>query len=66
MNQIKKNNRDFRQSTVPRLCIWSEADIVSSRYCTRRLECWRCLFDQNMVDFFSGDLGRLPVVPQKA
>ena len=47
-------------------CIWSEAGVVSSRSCTRRLECERCLFDQNMMDFFAYNLTSLPVVPTAA
>ncbi len=47
-------------------CIWSEAGVVSSRGCTQRLECERCLFDQNMMDFFTYNLTPLPAVPTAA
>ena len=47
-------------------CIWSEAGVVSSRSCTRRLECEQCLFDQNMMDFFAYNLTPLPAVPAAA
>jgi hypothetical protein len=47
-------------------CIWSEAGVVSSRSCTRRLDCERCLFDQNMMDFFAYNLTPLPAVPTAA
>ena len=62
-----KNSKEVktRKAGVP-VCIWSEAGVVSSRSCTRRLECNRCLFDQNMMDFFAGDLTRMPAVPQAA
>jgi hypothetical protein len=49
-----------------RHCIWSEAGVVSSRSCTRRLDCERCLFDQNMMDFFTYNLAQLPAVPTAA
>jgi hypothetical protein len=48
------------------LCIWSEAGMVSSRSCTRQLECGHCLFDQNMTDFFADDPKRVPAVPRAA
>ena len=47
-------------------CIWSEAGVVSSRSCTRKLECERCLFDQNMMDFYAYNLTPLPAVPTAA
>jgi hypothetical protein len=47
-------------------CIWSEAGVVSSRGCTRRLDCERCLFDQNMMDFYAHNLTPLPAVPTAA
>jgi hypothetical protein len=54
-----------KQVGVP-ICIWSEAGAVSSRGCTRRLDCERCLFDQNMMDFFTYNLAPLPAVPKAA
>jgi hypothetical protein len=48
------------------LCIWSEAGVVSSRSCTRRLDCERCLFDQNMMDFYADNVTSLPAVPTAA
>ena len=48
------------------LCIWSAAGVVSSRSCTRRLDCQRCLFDQNMMDFYAYNITPLPAVPNAA
>ena len=47
-------------------CIWSTAGVVSSRDCTRGLDCERCLFDQNMLDFFAYNVTPIPAVPKAA
>jgi hypothetical protein len=65
MKTTKDKRARGKQVGVP-LCIWSEAGVVSSRGCTRRLECERCLFDQNMMDFFAYNLTPLPAVPTAA
>ncbi len=66
MITIKRSKRaQDKKAGVPR-CIWSEAGVVSSRSCTRRLDCQRCLFDQNMIDFFVADMKPMPAVPQVA
>jgi hypothetical protein len=66
MNSVKKNKRDRRNKAGVPLCIWSEVGVVSSRTCTRGLDCQRCQFDQNMTDFFVDDLSLVPAVPQAA
>ena len=66
MNTTKRINKDRGNRAGVPLCIWSEVGAVSTRSCTRRLECERCLFDQNMTDFFVNDLGAVPAVPQAA
>ena len=60
-HKSSKNGKAGRQ-----MCIWSEAGVVSSRSCTRRLDCKRCLFDQNMMDFFAANLTPLPALPRAA
>jgi hypothetical protein len=60
---IKKNQG---KKAGVQMCIWSEAGVVSSRSCTRRLDCARCLFDQNMMDFFAYNVNPLPAVPHAA
>jgi len=65
MNATKDKRVRGKEIGVP-LCIWSEAGVVSSRGCTRRLDCERCLFDQNMMDFFAYNLTPLPAVPTAA
>ena len=66
MNTTKRIKRsEERKAGVP-ICIWSEAGVVSSRSCTRRLDCERCLFDQNMMDFFASNVTPLPAVPHAA
>jgi hypothetical protein len=66
MNTTKRIKRDQGKKAGVQICIWSEAGVVSSRSCTRRLECERCLFDQNMMDFFAYNLTPLPAVPTAA
>jgi hypothetical protein len=61
--RIKKNQE---KKAGVQICIWSEAGVVSSRSCTRRLDCERCLFDQNMMDFFAYNVTPLPAVPHAA
>jgi hypothetical protein len=63
MNTSKRIKKDQGRKAGVQICIWSEADVVSSRSCTRRLECERCLFDQNMMDFFAYNITPLPAVP---
>ena len=65
MKTTKAKRVRRKEIDVP-TCIWSEAGVVSSRSCTRRLECARCLFDQNMMDFFDYNLTPLPAVPTAA
>jgi hypothetical protein len=65
MNTTKDKRVMGKKIGVAR-CIWSEAGAVSSRSCTRRLDCERCLFDQNMMDFFAYNLTPLPAVPKAA
>jgi hypothetical protein len=65
MNTTKDKRVIGKRIGVPR-CIWSEAGAVSSRSCTRRLDCERCLFDQNMMDFFAYNVTPLPAVPKAA
>ena len=63
---MKTNKKTKRDKAGRQMCIWSEVGIVSSRSCTRRLECERCLFDQNMTDFFASNLTPLPALPKAA
>ena len=63
---MKTNKTSKRDKAGRQMCIWSEAGVVSSRSCTRRLECERCLFDQNMTDFFAFNLTPLPALPKAA
>ena len=66
MNTTKRIERaQEKRAGVPQ-CIWSEAGVVSIRSCTRRLDCQRCLFDQNMTDFFAYELNQVPAVPKAA
>jgi hypothetical protein len=65
MNTTNDKKVRAKKIGVP-LCIWSEAGVVSSRSCTRRLECERCLFDQNMMDFYAYNLTSPPAVPAVA
>ncbi len=65
MKATKNTKVRGKEIGVP-LCIWSKAGVVSSRGCTRRLDCERCLFDQNMMDFFAHNLTPLPAVPKAA
>jgi hypothetical protein len=65
MKTTKQKRVRAKEIGVP-TCIWSEAGVVSSRSCTRRLECERCLFDQNMMDFYSYNINPLPAVPTAA
>jgi hypothetical protein len=64
--KTKKDKRVRANEIGVPLCIWSEAGVVSSRSCTRRLECERCLFDQNMMDFYAYNITPLPAVPAVA
>jgi hypothetical protein len=66
MKTIKRMKREKVKKAGRQICIWSEAGVVSSRGCTRRLDCERCLFDQNMMDFFALNLTPLPAVPKAA
>jgi hypothetical protein len=66
MNTIKRINKAGENRAGVPPCIWSEVGVISTRSCTRRLECERCLFDQNMTDFFVNDLSAVPAVPQAA
>ena len=66
MKTNKRMKRDQGKKAGVQICIWSEAGVVSSRSCTRRLECERCLFDQNMMDFFTCKVTPLPAVPKAA
>jgi len=66
MKTRKRTNRDKGKKAGTLICIWSEAGVVSSRSCTRRLDCQRCLFDQNMMDFFAYNFAPLPAVPTAA
>jgi hypothetical protein len=66
MNTTKRIKKDRGKKAGVQICIWSEAGVVSSRSCTRRLDCERCLFDQNMMDFFTYNLTPLPAVPHAA
>ncbi|MGD8369991.1 MAG: hypothetical protein PVG64_02330 [Syntrophobacterales bacterium] len=66
MKNTKRINKDQGKKAGAQICIWSEAGVVSSRSCTRRLECERCLFDQNMMDFFACNVTPLPAVPTVA
>jgi hypothetical protein len=61
-----KDERVRRKEIGVPTCIWSETGVVSHRSCTRRLECERCLFDQNMMDFFAYNIAPLPAVPTAA
>jgi hypothetical protein len=66
MNTTKRPKRvQEKKAGVPH-CIWSETGFISSRSCTRRLECERCQFDQNMTDFFVNDFSLVPAVPRAA
>jgi len=66
MKTIKRINKAGENRAGVPLCIWSEVGVISTRSCTRRLECERCLFDQNMTDFFVNDLSAVPAVPRAA
>ncbi|MCG6981152.1 MAG: hypothetical protein LJE88_07060 [Deltaproteobacteria bacterium] len=66
MNNTKRTKRDQERKAGVPICIWSEAGVISSRSCTRRLDCERCLFDQNMMDFFASNVTPLPAVPHAA
>jgi hypothetical protein len=66
MNKTKQIRRDRNKKAGVQSCIWSETGVVSSRSCTRRLECERCLFDQNMMDFYAYNITPLPAVPNVA
>ncbi len=66
MNNTTRIKRGRDKKAGVQSCIWSEAGVVSSRSCTRRLDCERCLFDQNMMDFFAYNLTPLPAVPTAA
>jgi hypothetical protein len=66
MNSIEIVMREQEKTIGVPLCIWSEVGIVSSRSCTRQLQCQRCLFDQNMTDFFADDQSLMPPVPKAA
>jgi hypothetical protein len=66
MNEFKKNRSKDRKNPGLHLCIWSKAGAVSVRTCIRELDCRRCLFDQNMTDYFAGALRETPAVPQAA
>jgi hypothetical protein len=66
MKTTERIKRDKRKKAGTQICIWSEAGAVSSRGCTRRLECERCLFDQNMMDFFAYNFAPIPAVPKAA
>jgi hypothetical protein len=66
MKTIKSRKKVQEKKTGVQLCIWSEVGMVSSRSCTRRLDCQRCQFDQNMTDFFVDDLSLIPPVPAAA
>ncbi|NIU09883.1 MAG: hypothetical protein GWN81_13745 [Phycisphaerae bacterium] len=61
-----KDKRVRRKEIGVPTCIWSETGVVSSRSCTRSLDCERCLFDQNMMDFYAYNVTPLPVVPTAA
>ncbi|MCG6917289.1 MAG: hypothetical protein LJE89_07050 [Deltaproteobacteria bacterium] len=66
MKTTKRIKKNQEKKAGVQMCIWSEAGVVSSRSCTRRLDCARCLFDQNMTDFFAYNLTPLPAVPHAA
>jgi hypothetical protein len=66
MKNTKRIKKDQGKKAGVQICIWSEAGVVSSRSCTRRLDCERCLFDQNMMDFFAYNLTPLPAMPNAA
>jgi hypothetical protein len=63
---MKTTKTTKRDKAGRQMCIWSEAGVVSSRSCTRGLDCERCLFDQNMMDFFAANLTPLPALPRAA
>jgi len=64
--KTKKDKRVRGKEIGVPLCIWSESGAVSSRGCTRGLDCERCLFDQNMMDFFAYSVSPIPAVPKAA
>ena len=44
-------------------CIWSTGGYISNRTCSRTLNCDRCQFDQEMVDYFACGLVQIPPRP---
>jgi hypothetical protein len=66
MKATKRINNRKQKKAGRQICIWSTAGVVSSRDCTRRLDCERCLFDQNMMDFFTYNVTPIPAVPEAA
>ena len=66
MDTTRTSKKNQGKSAGVPLCIWSGTGFVSTRSCTRRLECQRCQFDQDMTDFFVDNLKWIPLVPKAA